>query len=125
MPTQKKIDQVEDLKQRIGRATITVSADYRGLRVQEMDQMRKRLRAASIEVKVIKNSLLRLAADQTGAPEPMQIGEGPTPPGPAPPPHPRPPRDHPGHFKSDRVGVGGAAFGPAPASLKQRKDKRR
>jgi large subunit ribosomal protein L10 len=78
MPTQKKIDQVEDLKQRMERATITVSADYRGLRVQEMDQMRKRLRAASLEVKVVKNSLLRLAADQTGAPELMQIVEGPT-----------------------------------------------
>ena len=78
MPTQKKIDQVEDLKQRIERATITVSADYRGLRVQEMDQMRKRLRAASMEVKVVKNSLLRLAADQTGTPELMQIVEGPT-----------------------------------------------
>jgi large subunit ribosomal protein L10 len=78
MPTQKKIDQVEDLKQRIERATITVSADYRGLRVLEMDQMRKRLRAASMEVKVVKNSLLRLAADQTGVPELMQIVEGPT-----------------------------------------------
>jgi len=78
MPTQKKIDLVEDLKQRMERATITVSADYRGLRVQEMDQMRKRLRAASMEVKVVKNSLLRLAADQTGAPELMQIVEGPT-----------------------------------------------
>src|SRR3970040_1361100 len=78
MPTQKKIDQVEDLKQRIERATITVSADYRGLRVQEMDQMRKRLRAASMEGKVVKNSRLRLAADQTGAPELMQIVEGPT-----------------------------------------------
>jgi large subunit ribosomal protein L10 len=78
MPTQRKIDQVEDLKQRMGRATITVSAAYRGLRVQEMDQLRKRMRAASIEVKVIKNNLLRLAADQTGAPELMQIVEGPT-----------------------------------------------
>jgi large subunit ribosomal protein L10 len=78
MPTQKKVDQVEDLKRRMERATITVSADYRGLRVQEMDQMRKRMRAASIEVKVVKNSLLRLAAGRTGAPELMQIVEGPT-----------------------------------------------
>jgi len=78
MPTQKKIDQVEDLKRRMERATITVSADFRGLRVQEMDQMRKRLRVASVEVKVVKNSLLRLAAGQTGAPELMQIVEGPT-----------------------------------------------
>ena len=78
MPTQKKIDQVEDLKKRMERATITVSANYRGLRVQEMDQMRKRMRAASVEVKVVKNSLLRLAAAQTGAPELMEIVEGPT-----------------------------------------------
>ena len=40
--------------------------------------MRKRLRAASVEVRVIKNSLLRLAAGQSGTPELMQIVEGPT-----------------------------------------------
>ncbi len=78
MPTQRKIDLVEELKQIIGRASITVGADYRGLRVQEMDQMRRRLRASSVEVRVIKNSLLRLAADQAGIPELMQIIEGPT-----------------------------------------------
>ena len=78
MPTQKKIDQVQDLKQRMERATITVSADFRGLRVREMDQMRKRLRAASLEVRVIKNNLIRLAAGEAGSPELMQIVEGPT-----------------------------------------------
>ena len=78
MPTQKKIDQVQDLKQRMERATITVSADFRGLRVREMDQMRKRLRAASLEVRVIKNNLLRLAAGEARSPELMQIVEGPT-----------------------------------------------
>jgi large subunit ribosomal protein L10 len=78
MPTQKKIDTVEELKQRISRATITISTDYRGLRVPEMEQMRRRLRQASVEVRVIKNNLLRLAADQAGMPELMQVVEGPT-----------------------------------------------
>ncbi len=78
MPTQKKIDTVEELKQRISRATITIGADYRGLRVPEMEQMRRRLRQARVEVRVVKNSLLRLAADQTGMPELMQVVEGPT-----------------------------------------------
>ncbi len=78
MPTQRKIDLVEELKQIIGRASITVGADFRGLRVQEMDQMRRLLRASSVEVRVIKNSLLRLAADQAGIPDLMQIIEGPT-----------------------------------------------
>ena len=36
MPTQKKIDTVADLKERISRATLVASADYRGLRVKEM-----------------------------------------------------------------------------------------
>ena len=78
MPTQQKIDLVEELKQIIGRASITVGADYRGLRVQEMDQMRRRMRAANVEVKVVKNNLLRLAANQAGMPDLMQIIEGPT-----------------------------------------------
>lgn len=78
MPTQRKIDLVEELKQIIERASITVGADFRGLRVQEMDQMRRRLRASSVEVRVIKNRLLRLAADQAGIPDLMQIIEGPT-----------------------------------------------
>ncbi len=78
MPTQRKIDLVEELKQIIGRASITIGADFRGLRVQEMDQMRRRLRASSVEVRVIKNSLLRRAADQAGVPDLMQIIEGPT-----------------------------------------------
>jgi large subunit ribosomal protein L10 len=78
MPTQKKIDTVEELKQRISRATITIGTDYRGLRVPEMEQMRRRLRQANVEIRVVKNNLLRLAADQTGMPELMQIVEGPT-----------------------------------------------
>jgi len=78
MPTQKKIDTVAELKGRIERATLVASADYRGLRVKEMVEMRRRLREAGIEVKVVKNSLLRLAAEETGRADLLQIIEGPT-----------------------------------------------
>jgi ribosomal protein L10 len=78
MPTQKKIDTVAELKGRIERATLVASAEYRGLRVKEMVEMRRRLREAGIEVKVVKNSLLRLAAEETGRGELLQIIEGPT-----------------------------------------------
>lgn len=78
MPTQKKKEQVEQLKQIIDRATITVGADFRGLRVQEMDQMRRKLRESAVEVRVVKNSLLRLAAEQSEMPGLMEIIEGPT-----------------------------------------------
>ena len=78
MPTQRKIESVADLRDRIARATLVVSADYRGLLVKDMDQLRRRLRAAGIEVKVVKNTLLRLAAQDAGQPDLVRIVEGPT-----------------------------------------------
>ena len=78
MPTQKKIDTVADLKERLERATLLASADYRGLRVKEMVEMRRRLGEAAIEVRVVKNTLLRLAANESGQPELLEIIEGPT-----------------------------------------------
>src|SRR3990170_5746709 len=78
MPTQKKIDTVADLRDRLLRATIVVSADYRGLSVKDMDQMRRRLRAGGLEVKVVKNTLLRLAAQEADRSALMGIVEGPT-----------------------------------------------
>ena len=78
MPTQKKVEEVAGLRERIERATMVVSADYRGLSVKEMDQLRKRLRAAGLEVRVIKNTLLKLAAEQAGQPDIVRIVEGPT-----------------------------------------------
>ncbi|TMB67840.1 MAG: 50S ribosomal protein L10 [Chloroflexi bacterium] len=78
MPTQKKIETVADLKERIERATLLASADYRGLRVKEMVEMRRRLREAGLEVRVVKNTLLRLATNESGQPELLEIVEGPT-----------------------------------------------
>lgn len=78
MPTQKKIDTVADLKERIERATLVASAEYRGLLVKEMQELRRKLREGGIQVRVVKNTLLRLAAEQSGQPDLMNIIEGPT-----------------------------------------------
>lgn len=78
MPTQKKIDIVQELRERIERATIAVAADYTGLRVQDMEQLRRRLRAAGLELRVVKNTLLRLAAEGASQPDLMRIVQGPT-----------------------------------------------
>ncbi len=78
MPTQHKIDQVADIKDRIERSTIVIGADYRGLTVQEMQTLRRKLREGGLEFRVIKNSLLKLAAEAAGAPEVSQLADGPT-----------------------------------------------
>lgn len=78
MPTQHKIDQVADIKDRIERSTIVIATDYRGLTVQEMQVLRRRLREGGLELRVIKNSLLKLAAEAAGAPEVYELADGPT-----------------------------------------------
>lgn len=78
MPTQKKIEAVEDLKERLEKATLIVSTEYRGLKVKEMQELRRKLREGGLEVKVVKNTLLKRAADEAGDPDLVRIIEGPT-----------------------------------------------
>ncbi len=78
MATQRKIDAVAELKERLAKATIIVSTDYRGLRVKEMDDLRRKLREGGLDVRVVKNTLLRRAAEEAGEPGIVRIIEGPT-----------------------------------------------
>lgn len=78
MPTDKKVETVADLKGRIERATLIASAEYRGLTVKEMNDLRRKFREGGVEVRVIKNSLLKLAAEDAGSGDLTQIVEGPT-----------------------------------------------
>ena len=78
MPTPKKEQMVEELRQRIARSTIAVGGDYRGLTVPEMDQLRRKMRSAGIDLKVVKNTLTRLAAERAGKPVLSELIAGPT-----------------------------------------------
>jgi ribosomal protein L10 len=78
MPTPKKERMVEELRERIARITIAVGADYRGLTVPEMVQLRRKMRSAGVELKVVKNTLTRLAAERAGRPVLNELIEGPT-----------------------------------------------
>jgi len=78
MPTEKKAESIADLKDRIGRATLIASAEYRGLRVRELQDLRRKLRDGGLDVKVVKNTLLKRAADEAGQPDLLKIVDGPT-----------------------------------------------
>src|SRR3990172_9630278 len=78
MPTQKKMDTVADLKERLERATLIAGAEYRGMLVKEMHELRRKMREGGVEVRVVKNTLLKLAAEQAGRHPVVQIVEGPT-----------------------------------------------
>ena len=78
MPTQDKIERVQELKDKIERSTITLSADYTRTSVNQMTQLRRAMRAAGIEFTVVKNTLIYLAAEQAGRPQVKEIVRGPS-----------------------------------------------
>ena len=78
MPTEKKIQAVEVLTEMLSRSTVVIGADYRGLRVADVTNLRRQLRDAGIEMHVIKNTLFLRAAAAAGKPDLAPLADGPT-----------------------------------------------
>ncbi len=78
MPTDKKIETVKELRDRIERCAIAIAVDYRGLRVTESNELRGAMHEAGVELRVVKNRLFMLAAQQANRPEMAQLADGPT-----------------------------------------------
>lgn len=58
---------VEDLHERLKKASIVVLTDYKGLNVESLTKLRQQLREANVEYKVVKNTFLRRASENTDA----------------------------------------------------------
>ncbi len=67
MARPEKIAEVQAIADSFGRAQSVVLADYTGLTVEQMTVFRRNCRAQSVECRVVKNRLARIAADQAGA----------------------------------------------------------
>ena len=67
MNKQSKQDLVAELAEQLKGTKAAFLADYRGLNVEKSTDLRRKLRAAGAEYRVIKNTLLRLAAQGTPA----------------------------------------------------------
>jgi len=78
LPTQQKIDQVQDIKDRLERSTIVMTANYAGIPVNQMVELRRAMRAGGVEFTIVKNTLLALAADEAHKPQLKEILSGPT-----------------------------------------------
>lgn len=57
---------VGEIAQKMKESKVFIVADYRGLNVAAVTQLRKELREAGIEFKVMKNTLMNLAANDLG-----------------------------------------------------------
>ena len=69
---------VAELAERLRSAETLMVADYRGLTMPEIDELRTRLLEAGARFTVVKNTLTKLAAEEAGTNDVLELIEGPT-----------------------------------------------
>ena len=73
----KKQEQVNELAQELKEAKLVLLTDYRGINVTDVTKLRKDLREADAEYKVIKNNIVRRALEANGESALDEVLEGP------------------------------------------------
>jgi large subunit ribosomal protein L10 len=76
MPTARKVEAIEEISEKLKRTTGLVVTDYRGLTVAQIQELRRKLDAAGVDYLVVKNTLARRAAAESGLEflEPALVG---------------------------------------------------
>ncbi len=78
MLRQEKERIVEELVERLKSIDTLLVADYRGLSVGEIDELRTRMLEAGARFSVVKNTLTKRAAEEAGVKELLDLIDGPT-----------------------------------------------
>jgi large subunit ribosomal protein L10 len=66
MPTEAKRATIAELREDLAGSTTLITTEYRGLKVREIAEIRRALRKNNVTYRVVKNRLMRIAADQEG-----------------------------------------------------------
>ena len=74
---EQKVEQVELLTEKLKGAKVAVLTDYRGLKVNQIQDLRSKLRTGEVEYRVVKNTLARRAAEAAGFPQLQDEIKGP------------------------------------------------
>lgn len=69
MPNSNNIQCVADLKERLDDAKAIVLIDYKGINVEEVDNLRAKMRESDIDYFVAKNTLIKIALNDLGIKE--------------------------------------------------------
>ena len=78
MPTEAKRETIEELRQEISRTRTFIVSEYRGLKVRELAEIRRALRKQDVTYHVVKNRLMRIAAEGPTGEALSPLLEGPT-----------------------------------------------
>jgi large subunit ribosomal protein L10 len=77
MPTEAKRETVDDLRADLDASRTMIVSEYRGLTVREISEIRRALRKQNVTYRVVKNRLMRIAAQDNPAAEalsPLLVG---------------------------------------------------
>ncbi|MDQ3757544.1 MAG: 50S ribosomal protein L10 [Actinomycetota bacterium] len=77
-PRPEKVAVVDEVRTRLDSSSAAILTEYRGLKVKDLADLRRALRAAGGDYKVYKNTLVRFAARDLGLDELEALLEGPT-----------------------------------------------
>ena len=69
---------VNEIKEKLDKASSAVVVDYRGITVAEADLLRKRMREANVEYKIYKNTMMRRAVEGTQYESLTEVLKGPS-----------------------------------------------
>ncbi len=78
MPTPAKEATISELTEQLQRTQGTIVTDYRGLTVEQITTLRKRLRPLGARYQVVKNTLFRIALQNNNLPDLGTMLEGPS-----------------------------------------------
>ena len=78
MPTPKKVEEVQEITELLRQSPLAILTDYRGLTVTDMQNLRRQLQPVQANIRVVKNTLTAIAAQQAGVPSLQSLLEGPT-----------------------------------------------
>jgi large subunit ribosomal protein L10 len=74
---EEKAQLIDSLQEIFSKCSVGVLTDYRGLTAAKMTELRRKFREASVEYRVVKNTLARFAAERAGKDELVGLFEGP------------------------------------------------
>lgn len=77
-PRPEKVAVVDEVRDRLSSASATILTEYRGLKVGELAELRRNLRAAGGDYKIYKNTLVRFAVRDLGIEGVEELLVGPT-----------------------------------------------
>lgn len=70
--------QVEELHEKLQKAAIIILTDYKGVTVESINELRRKLKEAGAEYRVVKNTVLRRASENTDTAVVSDFYKGPT-----------------------------------------------